>query len=182
MWMLFVLLALAGDTLAPAPSLKVGDSALLFSLPAVNEDVSMRLMARTSVSLGDLTGGDLATTDNPGFAAKAVVLCFIDGSTSAPQLAMLNRLQKKYGNRGVRMVAIVSDSIDIATLSEWITTQKLDIPVLHDQYKIVASRYGVKTLPLTFVVDAHGRVDAIGIAKDDLEISLDNILFDLMAQ
>jgi len=60
--------------------------------------------------------------------------------------------------------------------------QKLEFPVLRDQYHIVASRYGVQQLPMTFVIDGDGYVDSIGVARDDLESSLDAILLDMLAQ
>ncbi len=175
MWLLLTLSLAASSVFAqtaPAPSLKVGDSALLFSLPAVNEDVALRQVARGSVALSDYTGV------SPGFPARAVVVTFSDGKASA-QWQMLSRLQKKYQNKGVRFIIIVADEIDIATLSNAVASAKLDVPLLHDRYGIVAGRYGVKAMPMTFVVDGDGYVDAIGVAKDNLEIGLDSILADL---
>ena len=170
MWLLLALSALAQT--APAPALKVGDSALLFSLPAVNEETALHQVARGSVALSDFTGV-LA-----GFPARAVVITFSDAKGSA-QWQMLSRLQKKFQNRGVRFVIIVADSMDIATLSNSVSSMRLDVPLLHDRYRVVAGRYGVQTLPMTFVVDGDGYVDSIGIARDNLEISLDTILTEL---
>ena len=54
--------------------------------------------------------------------------------------------------------------------------QRLDFPVLRDQHRIVVSRYGVLTYPMTFVIDADGYVDAIGVPGADMEQALDSLV------
>jgi peroxiredoxin len=81
----------------------------------------------------------------------------------------------------VRFVAIICDGTDVASASNLVSSQKLDYPVLQDQYGIVAGRYGVKVLPMTFVINPDGVVEAVGISRDDLETQLDPLLTDLLA-
>ena len=177
MWLLLALVAWLGEVSAaevPAPNLKVGDSALQFSLPAVNEDVALKAVVNTQVSLSAFTGLEAR------FPARAVVITFVEGTAGADQLQVLQRLQKKYAAKNVRFLLVVMGVSDIATLSDWVGNQKADIPVLNDKYRIVASRYGVKASPMTFVVDGDGYVDAIGTASSTLEPELDTILTDLL--
>jgi len=166
-------LALAG---APGPALHVGDPALLFSLPAINEDAALRAVARTSVALSDFTGV------GAGFPAKAAVVHFLERAGGEGQLATLGRLDKKYNAKGVRTVAVLAGPGDIAAVSDWVESQHLDFPVVRDGHGIVVSRYGVRQFPTTFVVDADGDVAAIGIAKADLESALETVLSSLVGK
>lgn len=161
-------LALAGSV--PAPSVHVGDPAPLFSLPAINEEMALRAVARPHVALSDYTGVEA------GFPAKALVVLFVDRASGEGQLAALNHLHKKYANRGIRFVAIVADQGELASLSAWVESQRLEYPVLRDAFRVVVDRYGVQRFPLTMVVEASGDIVALGAAKDDLETALDTVL------
>lgn len=160
--------ALAQDP--PAPNLHVGDAALLFSLPALNEDAALKAVARPHVALSDFTGV------LPGFPSKAVVVHFMLRQDGEAQLAAMERLHKKYGAKGIRFVAILPEGGDLAALSGWVEGQRLDFPVLRDAHRIVAERYGVERFPMTFVVDGDGYVDAIGVPRAELETSLEAVL------
>ena len=160
----------AAPALAPAPSVHVGDPALLFSLPAVNEDAALRAVARPYVALSDFTGV------LPGFPARAVVVQFVEKAGSEGQLAALNRLHKKYNNRGIRFIAVVADSGGLAALSEWVEAQRLEYPVLRDAHRVVTSRYGIERFPLTMVVNPAGDIEALGTPREDLELSLDTLI------
>lgn len=160
----------------PAPSLAPGDTALLFSLPALNEDAALHMVAKTHVALSDMTGV------SPGFPAKAVIVTFANAATPDSLYTGVERLYRKYSNRGARFVIIVSDNIEIAALSDRVGNLKLSYPVLHDRYRVVSSRYGVQAWPMTFVVNMDGDVDAIGMVKADFETAMDAILTDVLAQ
>lgn len=166
-------LALAG---APAPTLHVGDPALLFNLPAVNEDAALKAVARTTVALSDFTGV------SAGFPAKAAVVVFVDRAGGEGVLQALERLHRKVEPKGVRIVAVLAGPGDIASVSDWIEGQRLSFPVVRDAHGIVVSRYGVKQYPTTFVVDAQGDVAAIGVAKADLESGLETVLTGLVGK
>ncbi|MDP2315030.1 MAG: TlpA disulfide reductase family protein [Pseudomonadota bacterium] len=154
----------------PAPNVTVGDAALLFSLPAVNEEAALRAVARPHVALSDFTGV------LPGFPARVVVVQFVNKAGSEAQLQALNRLHRKYANRGARFLAIVADDGELAPLSEWVESQRLEFPVLRDAHRIVVERYGVRQFPLTVVVNAEGDIEALGVPKDDLEANLETLL------
>lgn len=173
--MLLPLFALALAA-SPGPALHVGDPALLFSLPALNEDAALHDVARTSVALSDYTGV------MPGFPAKAVVVTFLQREGADSQVAALDRLAKKYERQGVRVVGILAGPGDIATVSDWVESQHLSFPILRDVHGVVVSRYGVSTYPTTFVVNAEGDVVAIGVARADLESGLDTVLTGLVGK
>lgn len=174
MTLLFALLSSAFAQDVPGPALHVGDAALLFSLPALNEDAALRAVARPHVALSDFTGV------LPGFPAKGVVVHFMQRQDGEAQLAALNRLQRKYASKGLRVVAIIPESGDLAALSGWVSQQRLDFPVLRDAHQIVVDRYGIEKYPMTFVVDADGYVQAIGVPRGDLETTLEPVVLPLL--
>lgn len=159
--------ALAGT---PGPALHVGDTAYLFSLPALNEDAALHDVARTSVALSDYTGV------MPGFPAKAVVVSFLRREGGDGVLLALDKIARRYDKQGVRVVAILAGPGDIASVSDWVESQHLDFPVLRDVHEVVVDRYGVKAFPMTFVINGDGDVAAIGTARTDLEQGLDTVI------
>ena len=71
------------------------------------------------------------------------------------QLQELARLQKQYGERGVRVVAVNIDT-DARPARE--AAARSGVLVLHDGDQTVARQYDLSNLPLTVLVDAHGKV------------------------
>ncbi len=171
-----LLLLLTATALAdnpPGPG--VGDDALLFSLPAINEEVAVSLVRNDHVGLGDLTG-PLA-----GYPSQAVVLYFFSRADGGEGLSTLNRCARKYQRQDVRFVAISIDQGDLAGLSEWVRGQKLSFPVLRDNHHIVSGRYGIEEVPRAYVLDSDGRITAIGAPETaeleaDVEAALGSLL------
>ena len=143
--------AMAADTV-----ISVGSPAMLFSLPAINEDAAMELVQRPRVSLTDFTGV------SPLHESKAVVVHFFDQTRGGDDLATLNRLQRRYGGKGVQVVAISGDRGSMGSLSTWVEELKLSFPVVRDNHGVVQSRYQVNKLPMTVVIDGDGYIFAIG--------------------
>ncbi len=168
--LLFALAFAAAPGSVSAPNVKVGDSALLFSLPAVNEEAALRAVARPHVALSDYTGV------LPGFPARVVVVHFVQKNGAEAQLQTLNRLHRKYSNRGARFLAIIPDDGELATLSAWVEAQKLEFPVLRDAHEVVVGRYGVTQFPLTVVIDGEGDIAALGAPREDMEVNVELLL------
>ena len=83
----------------------------------------------------------------------------------------------------VRFVAIATDGGDMAALSEWVRKQKLTYPVLRDNHQIVSGRYGIGSLPWSYIIDGNGRIHAIGAPtpeelEAEVEASLGALLVD----
>lgn len=147
--------------LASTPiDLEVGEPARLFSLPAINETAARALVSSNHVSLTDLTEG----ADKDG---KGVVLFFFTKEKGGDDLSELNRLSKKYIRNGVRFLGISVDQGDLGALSDWIESANLEFPVLRDNHRVVAQRYQLKQLPMTYVVDASGNILSIGAPTGD---------------
>lgn len=71
------------------------------------------------------------------------------------QLQELERLQKQYAGRGVRIVTVNIDS-DAGALRD--AASQADLVALHDGDQSVARQYELSHLPLTVLLDAHGTV------------------------
>lgn len=178
MWQMLAVMAFSlglfavGDSWAgpPAPSVHVGDAAPLFVLPAINSEPALRMTARAAVSLSDLTGV------NPPYPADWVLVHFTDKAGGAVDLPVLDKVARKYANRGLKVVAVVSDRSDIPVLSAWIEGLKLSYPALHDRHGVVASRYGITQFPITMIVDKDGRIDALGAPTASMEAELDSLV------
>ena len=130
---------LLSAALATPPTVSVGQHALTFSLPSINEDVTEGLVRSTQVTLSDFNRSD--------------------GGMALPDL---NKIQQRYDGKGVQVVAISTDVGPIGGLSTWIEDQKLTFPVLRDSHQIVASRYGIDQMPFALVVDGDGYIFAMG--------------------
>lgn len=174
---LLLLMGLMTSAASPPAGPGVGEDALLFSLPALNEEVAIELVRNDHVSLGDLTG-PLAT-----YPSTAVVVYFFSRVEGSDALEALNRCHRKFDKVDVRFVAIATDGGDMAALSEWVRKQKLTYPVLRDNHQIVSGRYGIGSLPWSYIIDGDGRIHAIGAPtpeelEAEVEASLGALLVD----
>ena len=172
MWTFLLTLgaALAGTPTLPAPEVTVGRPALQFVLPALNAAVANKLVKRGDVALSDFVGVE------PGVPSRGVVLTFLRREDGEVALAALERVHRKVGRKGIRVVGILCDEGDLASVSGWVEARKVGFPVLRDGFGIVRSRYGVPAWPFTVVVDAEGRIESLGVAGDTLEADLLAIL------
>ena len=156
--------------LVAPPSVRVGQAAPHFILPAVNSSVAQGLVDRPDVALGDFVGV------RPPHGARTVVVTFLQKDGGEATLAALQRLHRKYGKSGVRVLGVLADTGDLASASAWIEGMRLEYPVLRDGYRIVTERYGIAAWPLTFVINGEGTIEGIGLARENLETELDAIL------
>lgn len=67
----------------------------------------------------------------------------------------LARLQQKYGDRGLRVVTVNIDRDGHAARE---AAARSSVVVLHDSDQSVARQYDLANLPLTVLLDAHGKV------------------------
>jgi hypothetical protein len=160
----------AANPTVPPPGVRVGQSAPQFVLPALNASVAQALVTRTDVALGDFVG------IRPPQPARALVVTFVRKADGEAMLSTLQRIHRKHGKSGVRVVAILGDDTELATASSWVEGLRLEYPVLRDAYRVVIDRYGISTWPLTLVIDGEGTIDGIGVARENLETELDGIL------
>ena len=75
-------------------------------------------------------------------------------------LSWLNDLQKKYGKRGLEIVAVNLDSDSEAALKT-IRELQLDLPILFDPQGSTAESYQVKSMPSSYLLGPNGKVMAV---------------------
>ena len=167
---LLLSLWLAGPAFGMNMAVSVGDSALLFTLPAINGKVAVDAVGSSRVSLGDFVGAE------PMVSGKGVVIAFLGPTRdNGNHLAALDRLQRRYRAKGIQVLAVTTDKTDLGTLSSALEDQRLSFPVLRDRHRVVAERYRTGTLPVALLVDRAGKVFAIGNPKGEaFETELDN--------
>jgi peroxiredoxin len=103
----------------------------------------------------------------------------------------LQKIAADYAERGVRMVAVMSNSQDsLEEISAFVRRHELTYPVLKDRRNEVADQFGAERTPQVFLLDRQrtvryvGRVDdqyVVGIVRDkatreDLRIAIDQVL------
>lgn len=142
---------------AAPPPVGVGQHALTFSLPAITAAEAQPTQVNLSTYVGML----------PSSPQRVVVLYFFSRREGADQLDDLNRVQKRYADRVVQILAISTDTGAVGGLSVWLEEQKLAFPVLRDNHHVLLGRYGLETLPFTVVIDQDGYIFAMGAPTGD---------------
>lgn len=99
------------------------------------------------------------------------------------QLPFLDRLQRSYRDRGVRVIAVAFDE-DRSALEEFLARTPVAIPVLWDKGGAALSdRLAVTRLPTTLLIDGAGVVRAVHLGFDRAEgEKLERDLRDLLAE
>jgi peroxiredoxin len=126
--------------LAPAPA--VASGAVVPGQPA--PDFGLKNAAGENLRLSEWRG-------------EVVVLVFWADwcGRCSDQQQELAKLQRKYGGRGVRVVAVNIDRDGNAARE---AAARSELLVLHDRDGAVARQYELSNLPMTVFVDAHGTV------------------------
>lgn len=133
------------------------------------------------LALRDLQGREFLLSRWVGPTAKEhkVVLLDFFATWCKPcrrELAVFKKIHETWGTRGVEVV-LVGYYQDEETLTEVAGEKALPFRVLADRYGVAAKRYGVSSIPRTFLVDREGRVALIVPGEQpDLEGLLDSAL------
>lgn len=170
--MLYPILLLASAFAGDPTRVAIGGPARTFALPAVNADLAMRTTGSATVRLHDLVG--------PGATRpqKAVILHFFEQGAGDHVTGQLSKLDAERSDLVV--VGILSDPRGLSSVSNWVAAKGIGFPVLFDEHGVVFERYGVDKAPLTMLVDADGRVQAIGNPQaSDFNSELDAALTNL---
>jgi peroxiredoxin len=104
----------------------------------------------------DLSGRDISLSS---FRGKTILLNF--WATWCPycreERGFLNSLHREYKEKGLTIIAISTDRSPEKVLS-YVKSTPMDFVLLHDHSKDAASRYGVYSLPTSFLIDKEGVV------------------------
>lgn len=131
----FFLISFAG-CVQKQVQLKVGESPPRFTLP-------------------DLKGNKVTVPDD--FRGKVVIIRFwADWCTAcAREMPSIDYIYHKYRDRGLVILAVnVGQPRDVA--EAFVANLKISYPVLLDPYSVTTKRYGVTSVPTTFILDRKG--------------------------
>ena len=106
-------------------------------------------------TLIDLQGRRLALSDYRG----EVVLLNFWATWCAPCLVEMPGMERLYQDlkkEGFEILAVSSDPQGRAVTQPFVESKGLTFPVLHDSDYRVSGRYGVRTLPMSFLIDRNG--------------------------
>lgn len=96
------------------------------------------------------------------------------------EIPWFSEFQAKYGTRGFAMVGVSLDEGGWAVLKPFLAEHKIPYQMLLGN-DATAERFGIKTLPDTFLIDQEGRVAAAYLAglvdRDNVEANIKAILF-----
>jgi cytochrome c biogenesis protein CcmG/thiol:disulfide interchange protein DsbE len=109
-------------------------------------------------TLKSLNGETVSLSD---FLGKPVMLTF--WTTNCPacefQAPYIQAFYNEWSNKDIAVLTINSGD-SAARVQNYVTSHKLTYPVLLDQQTRVAQEYGVLGVPMTFLVDAEGVLQA----------------------
>jgi peroxiredoxin len=112
-------------------------------------------------ALGMADGKSFRLSDHRG---KTVIINF--WATWCPpcreEMPALERLYRQHKNRGLVLVAVSIDA-DPKLVPPYVRASKLTFPVALDPKAEVASKYGVRALPSSFIIDRRGTMTALAL-------------------
>lgn len=76
------------------------------------------------------------------------------------EMPALNTLFHKFKGDRFDMVAISIDDVDIKAVEKFVNDLKVDFTVLYDDKKDVQKAYGIRSVPMTFMINPNGAVVA----------------------
>lgn len=106
----------------------------------------------------DATDG---THVNVATQGKVVVVKFV-AKYCEPCVRTLPAIEKLHEKHPEIDIIGVSEDEREAEAKELVSTYKLTFPVVHDNQQVLAARYRVKDLPVTYVLDGKGNVTWVG--------------------
>ena len=139
---------------AGANAAQIGEYARVFSLPAVNDAVTMNSLGTVQV------GSSLFVGLNPAQKTNALVVYFFDLSKGAQLADEVEALGRAYMDKDVHLLLICTEAGPVGPISSWVSSNIESVPVLRDKYQIVKSNYRVSSDAEAFVIDPLGRIFA----------------------
>jgi cytochrome c biogenesis protein CcmG/thiol:disulfide interchange protein DsbE len=92
---------------------------------------------------------------------KVVVVKFV-AKYCEPCVRTLPAIEKLHAKHPEIFIVGVSEDERESEARELVATYKLTFPVVHDNQQVLAARYRVRDLPVTYVLDGHGNVAWVG--------------------
>jgi cytochrome c biogenesis protein CcmG/thiol:disulfide interchange protein DsbE len=102
------------------------------------------------------------TTVEVGAAAGRVMVVKFVAKYCEPCVRTLPAIEKLHERRpDIAIVGIAEDENE-SDARALVATYKLTFPVVHDRQQVLAARYRVRDLPITYVLDGHGNIAWVG--------------------
>lgn len=76
------------------------------------------------------------------------------------EMPALNNMFHEFKGEKFDMVAISIDDVDIKAVEKFVNDLKVDFTVLYDDKKDVQKAYGIRSVPMTFMINPNGAVVA----------------------
>ena len=117
-------------------------------------------------TLKNLEGREISLSDYRGkfilinFWATWCVPCKVE-------MPSLEKLYQRFKSNDFELLPISNDMFGVKVVQPYVETQKFSFPVLVDPLLQVSNRYGVVTLPTTFLIDPKGQVIGVREGADD---------------
>jgi cytochrome c biogenesis protein CcmG, thiol:disulfide interchange protein DsbE len=103
-------------------------------------------------------GSHVEVAANPG---KVVVVKFV-AKYCEPCIRTLPAIEKLHAKHPEIAIVGVSEDERESEARELVSTYNLTFSVVHDNQQVLAARYRVRDLPVTYVLDGHGTVAWVG--------------------
>ena len=94
-------------------------------------------------------------------AGKVVVVKFV-AKYCEPCTRTLPAIEKLHAKHPEILIVGVSEDERESEARELVATYRLTFPIVHDTQQVLAARYRVRDLPVTYVLDGHGNVAWVG--------------------
>src|SRR5262249_19208092 len=107
---------------------------------------------------------------------KVVVVKFV-AKYCKPCVKTLPAIEHLHEKHPEIMVVAISEDETEKDAKELVTTYNLTFPMVHDNQQVLAARYRVSDLPVTYVLDGKGNVAWVGgpeKTEDDLVSAIEN--------
>jgi cytochrome c biogenesis protein CcmG/thiol:disulfide interchange protein DsbE len=117
--------------------------------------------------------GSAVQVAQPG---KVVVVKFV-AKYCQPCVRTLPAIEKLHAKHPEIIVVGISEDEDVKDARELVATYNLTFPMVHDNQQVLAARYRVSDLPVTYVLDGKGNVAWVGgpeKTEDDLVSAIES--------
>lgn len=157
---------------APSPAHETGDGGAHHGLQVFRQSPGFKLihfpkaLPTPDVTLPDLNGKPVRLLDLKG---KVLLLNF--WATWCPpcveEMPSMEKLHRRFRGRPLAVVAVSMDEGGVEPVREFVKKWKLTFLVLRDAEKKTESPFGVRGLPLSYVIDRRGRMIAGAIGAQN---------------